>query len=154
MQQVPKPWPSNSNVDALVKNASGSSISASTLINFIDDGSDLPHVKLPMALDLHTGLDHLYSQVISTVPRSDTFKRVIDTIMLLRSPFSITSLGSLLQLEAADILIALVGIQSILMIPECDDEPVLLLHTSLRDFMTTKSRAGGFFVLHLDTLLS
>jgi hypothetical protein len=99
-----------------------------------------------MAANVHAGLDHLYTQVLSTVPRNHTFEQVIGTIMLLREPFSITSLGYLLHIEAINILLALIGIQSILMIPGDDDEPVRLFHTSLRDFMTTQSRSGDYFV--------
>jgi hypothetical protein len=68
------------------------------------------------------------------------------TIMLLREPLSVTSLGHLLQLETADILHALLGVQSILLIPGDDDHHVRLFHTSLRDFLTIKSRSREFFV--------
>jgi hypothetical protein len=145
MRNVPQPWPSKSELDALVRKASGSFILASTLINFIGDG-DLPHKMLPMVSNSSADLDHLYTQILSSVHRSETFERTIGTIMRLKSPLSITSLAYLLQLESINILQALIGIQSILMIPGSDDEPVRLFHTSLRDFMTTKSRSGDFFV--------
>jgi len=84
--------------------------------------------------------------VLTAAPRSPNFKDVISTIMLLNSPLSIKSLGYLLQLEAADILQALLGIQSILMIPGDDDDDIQLFHASLREFLTTKSRSGQFFI--------
>jgi hypothetical protein len=87
----------------------------------------------------------------------EVLKRVIGTILLLKSDLSITSLGHLLQLDTADILQALLGVQSILMIPGNDDQPVRLFHTSLRDFLTSKPRSGDFFIdppaRHLDILL-
>jgi hypothetical protein len=146
MRNVPLPWPSDWDLEALVQKAFGSFIFAFTLINFVDDGSDLPHRKLPIALTAHEGIDPLYTQVVSAAPRSHNFERVISTIMLVKYSLSVASLGDLLQLEAADILQALLGIQSILMIPGDDNQPVELFHTSLRDFMTTKSRSGDLFI--------
>ncbi|KIM72955.1 hypothetical protein PILCRDRAFT_15647 [Piloderma croceum F 1598] len=144
MRNVPRPWPSHTDLQALVEKASGSFIFAFTLINFIDDGQ--PHRKLPVALSAHAGLDPLYAQVLSAAPCSHEFERVMGTILLLTSNMSVTALGHLLQLDPADILEALLGIQSILMIPGDDDQPVQLFHTSLRDFLTSKPRLGGFFI--------
>jgi NACHT domain len=156
MQNVPLPWPSDWDLDTLVGKASGSFIFASTLINFVDDGSDLPHRKLPIALTAHAGLDPLYTQVLSAAPCGPHFKQVINTIILLKSPPSITFLGNLLQLEAADVLQALLGIQSILMIPGDNDHSIQLFHTSLRDFLTTESRSDAFFIGpagHIDIMI-
>jgi hypothetical protein len=146
MQNVPRPWPSYSDLQALVEKASGSFIFAFTLINFVNDGTDLPHRKLPIALTAHAGLDPLYVQVLSAAPHGQVLKRVIGTILLLKSSLSITALGHLLQLDTARILQALLGVQSILMIPGNDDEPIRLFHTSLGDFLTSKARSGDFFI--------
>jgi hypothetical protein len=156
MRDVPRPWPSHTDLRSLVRKASGSFIFAFTLIKFVDDGQ--PHRKLPIALNAHAGLDPLYAQVLSAAPRSHEFKRVISTIMLLTSNLSVTALGHLLQLDTADVLEALLGVQSILMIPGNGDQPVRLFHTSLRDFLTSKPRSGDFFIdpptCHLDILLA
>lgn len=146
MQNIPRPWPSSSDLEALVKKASGSFIFASTLMNFVNDRSDFPHRKLPMALTADAGLDPLYTQVLSAAPRGCHFEQVIGTIMVLESPLSVTSLGHLLQIEAADILQALLGVQSILMIPGDDNQHIRLFHTSLRDFLTKQSRSKHYFV--------
>jgi hypothetical protein len=157
MRDVPWPWPSDTDLEALVEKASGSFIFAFTLIEFIDDGADLPHQRLPIALAAHAGLDPLYTEVLSTAPRGEVLKRIIGTILLLHVDLSITSLGHLLQLSTAHVLQTLLGVQSILMIPGDDDEPVRLFHTSLRDFLTSEPRSGGFFIdppaRHLDTSL-
>jgi hypothetical protein len=146
MRNITSPWPSSSDLKALVKKASGSFIFASTLIKFINDGSDSPHRKLPIALMANTGLDPLYTQVLSSAPHGYHFEQVIGTIMVLETSLSVTSLGHLLQLEAADILQALLGIQSILMIPGDDNQHIQLFHTSLRDFLTEQSRSGDYFI--------
>ncbi|KIM73979.1 hypothetical protein PILCRDRAFT_14796 [Piloderma croceum F 1598] len=147
MQGIPRPWPSDPDVQILVQKASGSFIFASTLVDFVNDGSDLPQRKLATALRTHAGLDRLYAQVLTLAgPHCGHFERTIGTIMLLQSPLSTISLAYLLQLETGDILQALLGIQSILMIPEDNDGPVQLFHTSLRDFLTTRQRSGDFFI--------
>jgi hypothetical protein len=146
MRDIPLPWPSYWDLENLVKKAMGSFVFANTLINSVNDGSDLPHRKLSVALTAHAGLDPLYTQVLSATPRSQNFDRVISTIMLLKYPLSVVSLGHLLHLETADILHAILGIQSILFIPGDDDEPVQLFHTSLRDFLMAKTRSQDFFI--------
>jgi hypothetical protein len=140
------PWPPDSDVDVLTRKSSGSFIFAFTLINFVNDGSDLPHRKLPMALKTHAGLDPLYRQVLFISPRNQHFERVIGTILLIRKPFPIATLADLLQLSGGDVLSTLSGIHSIIMIPEDENKPVLPFHTSLRDFLTLKDRSGDFFV--------
>ena len=143
---IPLPWPSKPDLEALVDKASGSFIFAFTLVNFVNDGSDLPQLKLPIALRAHVGLDPLYAEVLTMGGHHHYCKRIISTIMLLTSPLSITALAHLLELDTADILQALFGIQSILMIPGNDSAPIQLFHTSLRDFLTTQSRSGNLFV--------
>jgi len=46
MGNITPPWPSESDLDKLVEKTSGSFILAFTLINFVNNGSDLPHRKL------------------------------------------------------------------------------------------------------------
>lgn len=66
--------------------------------------------------------------------------------MLLTKALSITELGSLLHLPVFDILELLLGIQAILMIPEDNRQPIKLVHTSLRDFLTTESRSLALYI--------
>jgi len=49
---------------------------------------------------------------------------------------------------------ALQGVQSIIMVPEDDDGPVRLFHTSLRDFLTTQARSHDFFINPVTSHLS
>jgi hypothetical protein len=42
MRNIPRPWPSHTDLEALVGKASGSFIFAFTLINLIDDGGRVP----------------------------------------------------------------------------------------------------------------
>jgi hypothetical protein len=146
MGNIPLPWPSDEDIEALVQKSEGSFIFADTLVNFINDGLELPHRKIQKALVETSGLDTLYSQVLSEVPRGNNIKRVVGTVMLLGEPLSITYLGYLLQLDAADVLQALLGLQSILLIPADDNQPVRLFHSSLRDFLMSQPRSETFFI--------
>jgi hypothetical protein len=66
--------------------------------------------------------------------------------MLLRKPLSINALGSLLHVETGHILHTLLGIQSILVVPEDDDQSIRLVHTSLRDFLLTRPRSRDWYI--------
>jgi hypothetical protein len=146
MRSVPQPWPSEVELDKIVRVAAGSFIFAVTLIKFINDGSDLPHKKLSGAIVTHPGLDPLYTQVFSAALRTDNFERAVGTIMLLNTVIPITALAGLLQLEIPDVLQPLLKLQSILMIPGNDNQPIQLFHTSLRDYLTTRTRSDEFYI--------
>jgi hypothetical protein len=98
------------------------------------------------ALQSHSGLDPLYTQVLESASHSHHFTRVLQTIIIIATPVSITDLACLLQIEGGDVIHALQGVQSIIMVPEDDEQPVRLLHTSLRDFLTTQARSQHLFV--------
>src|ERR1700691_2021355 len=126
MRNIALPWPSESDLDELVERSAGSFIFAFTLVNFVNDGSDLPHRKLRAGLESHAGLDPLYSQVLQTAPHSPHFGRILQTIVTVRQPMSVADLECLLQIDAGDVIYALQGVQSILIIPENDIQPVRL----------------------------
>jgi len=146
MRNIPLPWPSELDLETLVWRSAGSFIFAFTLVNFVNDGSDLPHRKLQAGLESHAGLDPLYTQVLNTASDSPHFNRVFETIMLVTEPMSVADLACLLRIDAGDVVHALQGVQSILIVPEDDEHPVRLLHTSLRDFLTTKARSKDLFI--------
>jgi hypothetical protein len=152
MRNVPTPWPSDGELDALVAKSGGLFIFAVTLMKFMDVGTappgerTLPQERLRKMLTAEVGLDALYRDILSAAQRDCHFDRVIGTIMLLRSPLPITFLGHLLQLSAEAIVQSLWGIQSILMIPGDDDEPIQLFHTSLRDFLVAPGRSSSFYI--------
>jgi hypothetical protein len=146
MRNVLPPWPSESDLDSLVKKSGGSFIFAATLIDLIRKGSGLPQDNLSLALTVEDGLDPLYARILAEALPDDNFQRVIGTIMLLTEPLSITFLAHLLQLRSGDIVQTLLGLQSILMIPGDDDQAIRLFHTSLRDFLISPLRSGKFFI--------
>ena len=146
MRTVPSPWPTNEDISLLVNNTAGVFNFASTVVAFINDGSDLPHLQLQKVLEHHDGLDPVYTQILSVAARNKDFNAVLGTLMLLSDPLPIKSLATLLRLDPARILHALRGLQSILIIPEDDNNPIRPIHTSLRDFLTSQERSNDLFI--------
>ncbi|EGO03086.1 hypothetical protein SERLA73DRAFT_85024 [Serpula lacrymans var. lacrymans S7.3] len=112
----------------------------------------MPHQKLLDALKAH-GLDKLYSQVFSNasypggapVSVADLV-RIMGTFLLIRRLLPIKDLATLLNIPPRNLVESFLSIQSILLIPESDDDPVQLVHTSLRDFLMTPARSGSYFI--------
>ncbi|KZP28255.1 hypothetical protein FIBSPDRAFT_1039680 [Athelia psychrophila] len=146
MHGIPLPWPSIEEMWELVWKATGMFVFASTLVDFITDGTAPPQQKLKSVLSLHAGLDPLYVQVLGAVPDMPYFRRVLTTLMIAREQPSTTELADLLRLKVEDVLHTLNFIQSIIHVPADDITPVQLNHSSLRDFLVDGSRSYGLFI--------
>lgn len=147
---IPLPWPSLNDFWALVERSSGLFIFAATLVNFVTDGRAPPNRKLKSVLRMHAGLDPLYDQVLRDALRDVDdilcFRRVLATLMLLYEQPSVEMLAEILELSVDDVLHALLAIQSIILIPSDDNEPIELNHTSLRDFLVDEGRSKDLFI--------
>jgi hypothetical protein len=146
MRDVARPWPSPRALEVLVDQSDGLFIYVSTLVKFVGDMTELPQERLEVAMTTHRGVDPLYRQVLSVAHKFKNFEQVIGTIVYLRCPLTVNGLGQLLQLQSSHIRLALNGCQSILGIPDTDQESVRLYHTSLRDFLTDYDRARAYFL--------
>jgi hypothetical protein len=146
MRDVPIPWPSKTHLEMLVHQSEGLFIYVSTLLKFVDDGQGLPQEKLERVLKIHTGVDSLYTQVISEAHHYPHFDRVMGSLMHLERPLSINQLAQLLQLQAAHIQQAMQGCHSILAVPDNNDDSIRPYHASLRDFLTDCHRAQCHFL--------
>ncbi|KAF7982708.1 hypothetical protein HWV62_26554 [Athelia sp. TMB] len=145
-RDVHQPWPSLEDLMALVEKSNGLFIFASTLVKFLTDGKAPPERKLKSVLQMHAGLDPLYEQVLRDVPEIACFPEVLAALMLLYKQPSVELLAGVLQLDNAEVLLALTAIQSIVHIPSDNSSPVQLNHTSLRDFLVDKGRSRNLFV--------
>ena len=150
MRDVSLPWPFPNNLDSFANKSDGSFLFATILISLIG-ARGLPQDNLKMALTAEDGLDLLYAQVLTDALPDDNvdqdkFQRVIGTVMLLTEPISIAFQAHILQLRSVDIVQTLIGLQSVLMIPDRDDQPIRLFHTSLRDFLISPMRSRAFFI--------
>ena len=146
MRRIPQPWPSSEDLSVLLDKAGSSFMFAATLIRLVRE-DPMPYKILQEVLDSGSnGLDPLYKQVLSSASQTTAFHRLIGTIMILQTNPSINFLSLLLDIPAGEIVLELLKVQSIVAIPGDDDEPIMLYHTSLRDFLTIKSRSADHFI--------
>ena len=146
MRRIPQPWPSSQGLSVLLNKAGSSFMCAATLVRLVKE-NPMPYKVLQEVLDSKSnGLDPLYNQVLSSAPQTPAFHRLIGSIMILQTNQSINSLSLLLDIQAGEIVLELLKVQSIVKMPGDDRELVMLYHTSLRDFLTTKSRSGNYFI--------
>jgi hypothetical protein len=146
MQRIPKPWPSAKDLTELLDKTGSSFAFAATLIQFVG-GDSMPHKALQQLLESGAdGLDPLYKQVLSSTSGTAALYQILGTIMVLEDNKSISFLSSLLNLQHEEAIHDLLGVQSIIKIPGDDNEPIMLYHTSLRDFLTLKSRSEQYFI--------
>ena len=146
MQRIPKPWPLAKDFTELLDKAGSSFAFAMTFIQFIG-GNSMPHKALQQLLESGADdLDPLYKQVLSSASGTAVLHEILGTIMILEDNKSIPFLSSLLNLQHEEVIHELSGVQSIIKIPGHDDEPIILYHTSLRDFLTLKSRSKQYFI--------
>jgi len=146
MQRIPKPWPLAGDLTALLDKADGSFAFATTLIQCVG-GDHMPHKALQKLLAIEAnGLDSLYEQVLSSASWTEGFCQILGTIMILKDNKSISFLSVLLSLQHEEVICELLQVQSVIKIPGDDNEPIMLYHTSLRDFLTIKSRSKQYFI--------
>ena len=146
MRRIPKPWPSAKDLTELLDKAGSSFAFAMTLIQFVG-GHSMPHKALQQLLESGAdGLDPLYKQVLSSASGTAALQDILGTIMILEDKQSIPFISSLLNLEYEEVIHELLGVQSIIKIPGDDDQPIMLYHTSLWDFLTLKSRSDQYFI--------
>jgi hypothetical protein len=144
-------WPTVSDKRKLVKHINGSFVLASTMFKYIvqpptTEDPTTPMERLPLTLGMN-GLDGLYSQTLTHSQHLPHFSKIISTIALLERPLPIVKISAILGIEAFEVVRVLLDLQAIIHVPGTDEEgEVTLCHTSLRDFLTTESRSGPYFV--------
>src|SRR5258707_14270846 len=144
---VPPGWPSPADLTALVHKAGKLFIWAATAVKFIEDSRILNPVKqLQIILgktvssqNPHAELGELYQLVLSNglhdPDRLLDFRQMLGTVVLLRNPLSLESLGNFLGILDVDYL--LIHIQSIIPLSHHPEESVEIYHPSFPDFITT-----------------
>ncbi len=166
----PSGWPGNTKIDRLVKKADGLFIYAATVCRFIQKKGDLwlPDRLLAVFLpeDRSEGVGHAMEHIPSTSPTagldnlyltilervmegleaqdkeqlSRYFSLALGYLVLLYEPFSTAALAKLLGSDEGMLHRRLLRLRSVLNVPEDPQLPIQILHTSFRDFLTSKSR--------------
>ena len=146
MQNIPRPWPSSQALSVLLDKAGSSFMFAATLVRLVRE-DPRPYKVMQQVLDSGSnGLDPLYKQVLSSAPQTPAFLQLLGSIMILQTNQSINFLSLLLDIQATEIVLELLKVQAIVKIPGDDNELIMLYHTSLRDFLSIKSRSGNYFI--------
>ena len=123
---------------------------AATAVRYIGSRKGYPQMLLEDVLKVHDGLDPLYSQVIREAKGRKYFDIVMGALMYLGYLLPIDEFSQVLfdfnkLLEVHDILFALGGCHSILVIPEGNTKTIKPHHASLQDFLADQSQSKDLF---------
>ena len=156
-RSLPLDWPSQDQFQALVEMALPLFIFAATACRYIGDKRDNPKKRLEIIVQYQTAnqvsrLDKTYLQILNQLfddedqldkeRRTSEFREVVGSIIVLKSPLSISSLVHLLNIPKEDISCKLDLLHSVLNIPIDEDMPVRLLHLSFREFLLDTQKRG------------
>ncbi|KAJ2912820.1 hypothetical protein MD484_g7590, partial [Candolleomyces efflorescens] len=144
-------WPAKQDLDKLIEQIGGSFVLASTMFKYIvqpptEGDPATPVERLSLILTLN-GLDDLYARTLSRSQHLPHFYEIISTIILLVEPLPIAGISALLGIGTSNVTRVLLNLQAIIQVPKTDAvDKVTLCHRSLREFLTTESRSGAFFL--------
>lgn len=162
VRKLPATWPGQEKFRLLVQRTHGLFIYASTICRFILNRTRSATRQLSIVLEgtgrSHTEkLDEMYAQVLTHSVAGDSkgeereelieqFKQIVGSIAILFQPLSAAALAKLLQMESEEketMDLRLDELHSVLDVPESQDSPIRLLHTSFRDFLLDEQRTLG-----------
>lgn len=149
-------------VEALVQKAGTSFQWAATACRLISDeeiAGASPQDQLQTILDAGEGLDGLYSTAMQkscNISNKKAVRRLttaLGAIICAREPLTLRALASLISFESTSPLDTLQILQAILRPlssliggTQSDQDPIVILHTSYRDFLCSGERSGPFFI--------
>ncbi|KAJ7074618.1 hypothetical protein C8F01DRAFT_1242847 [Mycena amicta] len=156
-------WPSEQNLDLLVRKASGQFIYATTVLKFVGDEYSDPQERLRLILDADLSsdeesasafadLDLLYRMILSTNPNTALVTQILGAYFALPDSFihpierCISFLDGILGLPVGTVRRALRGLHSLFFIPSNDKMKMTPYHASLHDFLCSRSRSREFFL--------
>jgi hypothetical protein len=158
-RHLPHVWPDRTAMASLVDRSSGHFIYASTVIRYIQSPKHRPDDRLEVILRLRTPreedrpysqLDALYALIFAGVDSRDEIEKIclVLGILYFRSQLvgffsdlnpDFTTIESLLEMKAGDLLLLLDPILSLIAI---DDSQVRIIHKSLFDYLLDSTRGG------------
>jgi hypothetical protein len=160
-QQLPRTWPGDANIRALIETARPLFIFAATVCRFVADErlgdardllddvlryraagqtSKLGGTYLPVLRRLLAGLDRSSQQRVI-----ERFRLTVGTIVTLVDSLPGGSIAKLLDVNIRDIESLLRCLHSVLRVPNNPKVPVQLLHLSFRDFLLDKEQCETDF---------
>jgi nucleoside-triphosphatase THEP1 len=157
---LPVLWPSQEDIDYLVRKASGQFIYASTVMKYIASSRRNPTKQLKIIRGLadpgkdtpFAQLDSLYDLILSSV---EDITRVLEILALLflqtgyEFCLSVEFIETLLGYDPGDVAAALIDMHALVHVPSSDDDEdnhLRLFHACLHDYLMDKSRTERFFL--------
>ncbi|KAJ4016030.1 hypothetical protein NW752_006964 [Fusarium irregulare] len=144
------PWPTLAEINHLVELCTQPEplfIYAATLVRFVYDEKQLQNPKIQLRIwlkqcrDNESQLHQMYNPILEQIfafGRNEDFDKqlqLLGSLVLSAKPLSLTSLTSLLALDADDVNWWLPGLRAVLDIPSDPSKPIRLLHKSFSDFL-------------------
>ena len=150
--QLTPSWPSEQDIETLVRESSGQFIYSTTVIKYISSPRHRPTQRLKIILgttpadrDLpFAELDGLYRTIILSVDDPDMTVRILATLFCLASWNHLSVLEHCLSLDPGDSLLYLGDLGSLVYV---ENDLFWFSHLSLGEFLFDKSRSGA---LHVD----
>ncbi|KAJ3507509.1 hypothetical protein NLJ89_g6260 [Agrocybe chaxingu] len=162
--QIPSLWPSEEQMNSLVRKASGQFIYASLVVRFVNFARDSPTRSLDVILDLRppsvhrdlpfAQLDALYTFILAGTGDADVVLKILGLHFALGGDMQymeevnvqeIEVIEALLDLEDGDVRIALSDLSSLLEVAEFYDEgnpyQITFHHSSFPDFLLDRERS-------------
>ncbi|OWY43226.1 putative WD-repeat protein [Alternaria alternata] len=159
-QRLPADWPGSEIIAKMVQRASGLFIWAATAHNFIRLGgkrfaarrlNSIIKDDSDPQVEPEKHLDTIYTTILrnSICPEYTTaekeehcemLRHILGSLVVIRSPLTVRSLGGLLDMTEEDIRSILEDLHAILDVPTDEMRPLRIHHPSLRDFLLDKSR--------------
>ncbi|KAF9069326.1 hypothetical protein BDP27DRAFT_1421115 [Rhodocollybia butyracea] len=158
MEHVARPWPTDNQIEILVRKSSGHFIYPSTVLKYIDDDGAVPADRLDVVLGLQTPegtespfaeLDALYRQVMLNAYRDDgKLLRILGAVLVCQAHerpvlihFLTTEMKSLGALRAT-----LSGVHSLFNGPSPVESNLQFCHASFVDFLSNRKRSLQFYI--------
>ncbi|KAJ2930451.1 hypothetical protein H1R20_g6642, partial [Candolleomyces eurysporus] len=91
-------------------------------------------------------LDAFYAHILAKSENVAHFSEIISTIAPRIKPLSVTRISELLGIETSEVVQVLVNLRPVINVPDGDETPVTMCHTSVHQFLLTESRSRRFFV--------
>jgi hypothetical protein len=153
VRELPLPFPTNGELDELVKRAGTLFIYAATVVKWVSDPKAKPNLRLQQVLDQdtdeiayqHKMLDRMYLQILEQAaqtsgnpkPHERALYHVLSAVVLLQEPMHEAALASLAgEDKRAGAILPLLS--AVLLVDEA--APVRLFHPSFPDFITDAER--------------
>lgn len=155
---LPSLWPSPSDIERLVRKASGQFIYVSTVMKFVESPGHWPTDRLDIIFGLTSpgtntpfaDLDALYIHIFSSVDDIDRVQQIFTFLLLRESDFDaeMNAVEDFLHFRRGQLDMLLKDLHSVVYVPlpSQRSESIRLFHASLGDFLLDRTRSGRFFI--------